>query len=130
MLSAGAVAGPALIVSWVLTAVLISFLALNYAETGSMLPGDWSGLDGSRWADQPLYSALESTGVALLGAFGVFLLVDAAISPAGTGRIYMGDTARTLYGMALHGSMPPASVSEPGCRGWAWSPAWSPGVRS
>ncbi|GAA4843094.1 APC family permease [Saccharopolyspora rosea] len=81
--------------------------ALDWGSLG-IAPGDWSGLEGSRWADQPLYSALESTGIALLGAFGVFLLVDAAISPAGTGWIYLGDTARTLYGMALHGSMPRA----------------------
>ncbi|MER7082393.1 amino acid/polyamine/organocation transporter, APC superfamily (TC 2.A.3) [Saccharopolyspora kobensis] len=81
--------------------------ALDWGSTG-VAPGDWSGLEGSRWADQPLYSALESTGIALLGAFGVFLLIDAAISPAGTGWIYLGDTARTLYGMALHGSMPKA----------------------
>ncbi|MDA3630884.1 amino acid permease [Saccharopolyspora sp. WRP15-2] len=38
VLSAGAIAGPAVIVAWVITAILISVLALNYAETGSMIP--------------------------------------------------------------------------------------------
>ncbi|WP_245645256.1 APC family permease [Pseudonocardia acaciae] len=79
--------------------------ALNWGAAG-VRPGDWAGLETSGWAHQPLYSALESSGVALLGAFGVFLLVDAVISPAGTGWIYMGDTARTVYGMAVHGGLP------------------------
>ncbi|WP_020497994.1 APC family permease [Sciscionella marina] len=79
--------------------------ALDWPDMG-LRSGDWAGLKGGHWADQPLYSALNASGIALLGAFGAFLLVDAAISPAGTGWVYMGDTARTLYGMAVHGSVP------------------------
>ncbi|MFC7343851.1 APC family permease [Saccharopolyspora griseoalba] len=79
--------------------------ALDWVAAG-VSPGNWSALEGSAWANQPLYAALESSGAALLGAFGVFLLIDAVISPAGTGWIYLGDTARTFYGMALHGSLP------------------------
>lgn len=93
----------------------VIFVLLQVAFIGAIdwqsmgLPqGDWAGLKGGAWADQPLYAALRSSGIALLGAFGVFLLVDAAVSPAGTGWAYMGDTARTLYGMAVHGSAPRA----------------------
>jgi amino acid transporter len=79
--------------------------ALDWASLG-LTPGDWAGLRGSNWANQPLYSALESSGLALLGAFGVLLLIDAAVSPAGTGWIYMGQTSRTIYGMAMQGDLP------------------------
>ena len=37
-LSAGAVAGPAALLSWLIAAVLVIFIALNYAETAAMIP--------------------------------------------------------------------------------------------
>jgi len=96
-------------------AAAVVYLLLQIAFTGALdwqsagvEPGDWGALTGSNWADQPLYSALESSGIALLGAFGVLLLIDAAVSPAGTGWIYMGESSRTLYGMGMTGDLPRA----------------------
>jgi amino acid transporter len=79
--------------------------AVNWASLG-LRPGEWSGLETSVWASQPLYSALTASGNALLGAFGSVLLIDALISPTGSGWIYMGDGARAAYGMAAQGSLP------------------------
>lgn len=103
-----ATVGSVVICAVIFVLLQVAFIgALNWSDMG-LRPGDWSGLEGGGWADQPLYSALRSSGIALLGAFGSFLLVDAAVSPAGTGWVYMGDTARTMYGMAVHRSVPKA----------------------
>lgn len=79
--------------------------ALDWQSAG-VAPGNWAALQGSDWGDQPLYSAFTSAGLAGLGAFGVLLLIDAAISPAGTGWIYMGEGSRIFYGMAMQDDMP------------------------
>lgn len=94
------------IVAAIYTGLQIAFIgAINWSDAG-LSPGDWSGLSGSDWADQPLYDALNSSGIALFGAFGVLLLIDAAVSPAGTGWIFVGGTARNLYGIATQGDLP------------------------
>ncbi|MFI9386736.1 APC family permease [Kutzneria sp. NPDC052558] len=101
----------ATVFSVVLTAVIYLLLqvafvgAINWSSMG-LRPGDWSALEGSNWASQPLYSALQASGNALLGAFGSVLLVDALVSPTGAGWIYLGDGARAAYGMAAQGSLP------------------------
>ncbi|ABG05713.1 amino acid permease-associated region [Rubrobacter xylanophilus DSM 9941] len=91
----------------------LAFLGALDWDAAGVNPGDWAALNDSEWASQPLYYALESNGgVLVLGAasilsiFAVVLLVDAAISPAGTGWIYMGSSARVLYGMAMHDDLP------------------------
>lgn len=94
------------IVAAIYTALQIAFIgAIKWSKAG-LSPGDWGGLAGSDWADQPLYDALNSSGIALFGAFGALLLIDAAVSPAGTGWIFTGGTARNLYGIALQGDLP------------------------
>ena len=57
-------------------------------------------------ASGPFYGVLVSSGVAILAAFAVILLIDAVVSPSGTGWIYIGTTARTIYGMAADGHLP------------------------
>ena len=104
---------PAATVSSVLVAAVIYILlqigflgAINWGDAG-LNPGDWAGLAGSSWGDQPLYAALTAAGLGALGLFfGSVLLVDAAVSPAGTGWIYMGASTRVLYGMAMHDDLP------------------------
>jgi amino acid transporter len=84
----------------------IAFIgAVNWHSMG-LSPGSWSALETGKWASQPLYSALQTSGIALLGAFGSLLLVDAIVSPTGAGWIYMGDGARGIYGMAMQASLP------------------------
>lgn len=84
----------------------IAFLgAIDWGAAG-VDPGDWAGLSGSDWGEGPLYAALNASGLALLQYFGIVLLIDSAISPAGTGWIYMGASTRVFYGMAMHDDLP------------------------
>ena len=84
----------------------LAFLGALDWQSAGVEPGNWGALQGSDWGDQPLYSAFTSAGLAGLGAFGVLLLIDAAVSPAGTGWIYMGEGSRIFYGMAMQDDMP------------------------
>ncbi len=81
--------------------------ALNFGKAGIPV-GDWTKLTASGWATAPLYSALNATGIGLLGAFATLLLIDAAISPSGTGWIYLGTGTRAIYGMSVHRYFPRA----------------------
>ncbi|MGH9072382.1 MAG: APC family permease, partial [Acidimicrobiales bacterium] len=45
---------------------------------------------------------------ALLGGFATVLLVDAFISPGATGYVYLGTSARTVYGLTMNGYFPDA----------------------
>lgn len=65
--------------------------------------GDWAGLINSKWASAPLFEALAVSGFA---AFGTVLLIDAAISPAATGWVWVGISARTAYATSVNGSVP------------------------
>lgn len=79
--------------------------ALDFGKAG-IAPGAWDKLAGSGWASGPLYSALNASGIGLLGAFASLLLVDAAVSPSGTGWIYLGAGTRSIYGMSVHRWLP------------------------
>ena len=79
--------------------------AIDFGKAG-VAPGAWAALKGSSWASGPLYSALNATGIGLLGAFATLLLIDAAISPSGTGWIYLGAGTRSVYGMSVHRYFP------------------------
>ncbi len=96
----------------VLVAMVI-YIALQVAFTGALdfakagiHAGDWSKLASSHWASSPLYSALRASNIALLGAFATVLLIDAAISPAATGWVYLGTSTRAFYGMSVDGYFP------------------------
>ncbi len=75
---------------------------------GPIAAGNWAALKSTTWASGPFYNALKSSGLALLGAFAVFLLIDAWISPSGTGWVYMGTGTRTFYGLGADGYLPKA----------------------
>ena len=68
--------------------------------------GNWTALSMSTWASHPFYSELVATGVPLLVAFSVILLIDAAFSPLGTLAAYVGTSARNMYGMSRVGYIP------------------------
>jgi amino acid transporter len=76
--------------------------AINWTAAG-VPPGDWSALSTSSYGLAPFYNALSYTPIAFLGAFASLLLVDAWISPAGTGWIYLGTSSRTFYGLSADG---------------------------
>ncbi|MFF0190845.1 APC family permease [Streptomyces sp. NPDC005244] len=103
-----ATVGSVLVTAVLYVLLQISFIGAIDWESMGLTPGHWSQMTSGAWAGQPLFEALDSSGIALLGAFGSVLLVDAVISPAGSGWLYMGDGARGLYGMAVQRSLPKA----------------------
>ncbi len=72
----------------------------------SLAPGNWQGLGYSPLSSGPFYQLLKVTGISILVGWAVILLIDAVISPSGTGWIYTGTTTRVLYGMAADGVLP------------------------
>ncbi|QGA54127.1 amino acid permease [Sulfolobus sp. E5-1-F] len=101
----------AIILSIVIAILIYTFLqiafigAINWVSAG-ITPGNWSALLSSKWANSPFYSELEAEGLALAGAWGYVLLIDAIISPSGTGLVYTGTSARTLYGLSAEEYFP------------------------
>jgi len=84
----------------------VAFLgAINWDNAG-VHPGDWAALAASPWAEGPLAAALKASGYAFLGAFVSMLLLDAILSPAAAGYIYLGSGARVGYGLAVNKFFP------------------------
>ena len=79
--------------------------AINWSAAGVAV-GDWSALASSSWAAHPFASEAMATGIPILVGLAVLLLVDAAVSPAGTLAVYLGTSGRNLYGMARVGYIP------------------------
>ncbi|PSN83405.1 amino acid transporter [Candidatus Marsarchaeota G1 archaeon OSP_B] len=73
--------------------------ALNWSNL-KLTPGDWGNLSNSSWAASPFYHALISYANPVLSAFAIVILIDAAVSPAATLGVYVGTTARSLYGFS------------------------------
>ncbi len=98
--------GSILIPTIIYTLLQVAFIgALKWADMG-LAPGAWDQLVTGGWADGPLFHALESANIAFMGAFGMLLLIDAAVSPLATGWVYLGTGARTGYGLSIHRSIP------------------------
>ncbi|MBK3564507.1 APC family permease [Streptomyces sp. MBT62] len=88
------------------TLLQVAFIgAINWHDAG-VRPGDWAALNTSAWASGPFFHALDAVGIAGFTAFGNLLLVDAVLSPAGAGWIYLGNSARVSRALALHGAVP------------------------
>ena len=88
---------------FVSTLLQLSFIgAINWGAAGVPV-GDWHALAATTWASAPFYNALSDAPIAFLGAFASLLLVDAWISPSGTGWIYLGTSGRTFYGLSADG---------------------------
>lgn len=88
------------------TLLQIGFIgALNWSAIG-IPAGAWAKLGTSIWSNGPFYDALKASGVSLLVAFASVILLDAYISPSGTGWIYMGTGTRTFYGLSADGYFP------------------------
>ncbi len=78
----------------------------NLAEPGVTGSAVWAGLTSSKWASGPFLSALDAAGISALVAWGYFVIVDAWVSPSGTGWVYLGTSTRVLYGMSTDGYYP------------------------
>ncbi|MHB8342590.1 MAG: APC family permease, partial [Mycobacteriales bacterium] len=96
---------------------IVIYTLLQVAFTGGIVwshlglkAGDFAGLGNVNTATtSPFYALMKASGVGFLGGFAALLLVDAAISPAGTGYVYLGTGGRTIYGMGIAGYLPGAS---------------------
>lgn len=98
---------------------IVLYTLLQVAFTGGIVwhafgihVNNYAGLAGVTAATtSPFYALLKASGVGFLGAFAVLLLVDAVISPMGTGYIYLGTGGRTIYGMGTAGYLPKSTTS-------------------
>lgn len=81
--------------------------ALNWTKAGVKI-GSWSLLTGggSHIAAAPIYNEMHAAGIGLLAAFASLLVIDAVVSPAGTGWVYLGTSSRTVYGMSVQRFLP------------------------
>lgn len=102
----------ALLISLILYTLLqVAFIgAINWKGIG-VKPGDWEALQNSILSSGPFYQIFRTANVygltaALFSSFSLLLLIDAAISPAGTTLVGMGSGTRVLYGLASNGYFP------------------------
>ncbi|WP_238375050.1 APC family permease [Vulcanisaeta thermophila] len=79
--------------------------AIDWGKIG-LKPGDWADLTSTALSSGPFYEIMKVSGIPILMAFAIILLIDAIVSPSGTGWIYIGTTTRTFYGMAADGHLP------------------------
>jgi len=86
--------------------------AINWGANG-LAPGDWAGLSSvtTTLYSAPFYTVMQQASVALLGGFATILLIDAIISPSGTGWVFLGEATRAVYGVGADGFFPRGLLS-------------------
>ena len=107
----------ALLISLVLYTLLqVAFIgAINWSKLGIKV-GDWGELQNSVLSSGPFYEIFRVATVqgliaVLFSSFSILLLIDAAVSPAGTTLVGMGSATRVLYGLASNGYFPQVFLS-------------------
>ncbi len=100
-----------------LIAVIALYTILEITFIGSVrwslvgiIPGSWSALTSTQYYSSPFYYAMQSSGIPLLGAFAVFLLIDAWVSPFGTGLVYYGNSLRDIFGLGGDSFLPKSTL--------------------
>lgn len=118
-----AIIGSLAISTVVYTLLQVAFIgALNwsYLEVNNKLvvPGNWTALKIANvstlevpLATGPYFIILKTAAVAgpalaVLSVWSIILLIDAVVSPSGTGLIYLGGAGRSLYAFASNGYLP------------------------
>ncbi|MCL4333881.1 MAG: APC family permease [Candidatus Thermoplasmatota archaeon] len=101
-----------------LITVIILYTFLEMAFVGSVrwslvsvLPGNWTSLVGTAYYSTPFYFAMKTSAIPLLGAFAVLLLIDAWVSPFGTGLVYFGNAARDIFGLGADNFLPKGTLN-------------------
>jgi len=100
--------GAAVVLYVLLQVVFIG--ALNWGANG-LAPGDWSALPTTTVWAKPFYEVMKQAGPAFLGGFASILLVDAVVSPSGTGWVFLGEATRAVYGVGADGFFPRGLLS-------------------
>ncbi|TRM89497.1 amino acid permease, partial [Sulfolobus sp. A20-N-G8] len=99
----------AIVLSLLIAIAIYTFLQISFIGaidwSGiNVTPGNWTALLSSPLANGPFYYELNDAGralgLSLLTYWSYVLLIDAVISPSGTGLVYIGTTTRTFYGIA------------------------------
>jgi amino acid transporter len=84
------------------------YMALQICFIGALNPRNvlhgWASPFGNAGAFGPYYTLATSVG---LGWLGVVLIIDALISPGGTGLVYLATTSRLSYSLARVRFLPP-----------------------
>jgi amino acid transporter len=84
------------------------YMALQICFIGALNPHNvlhgWGSPFGNAGAFGPYYTLATSVG---LGWLGVVLIIDALISPGGTGLVYLATTSRLSYSLARVRFLPP-----------------------
>lgn len=84
------------------------YMALQVCFIGALNPHNvvhgWANPFGGAGAFGPYYTLATSVG---LGWLGVVLIIDAVISPGGTGLVYLATTSRLSYSLARVRFLPP-----------------------
>ncbi|MBV9336519.1 MAG: APC family permease, partial [Solirubrobacterales bacterium] len=97
----------AVIISMIIGVII--YLLLEVAFIGAINPKDvlhsWNNPIPGQGAFGPYASLATAAGV---GWLATILYIDAVISPAGTGLVYSGTSARTTYALSRVGYVPPA----------------------
>ncbi len=69
-------------------------------------PGSWSSLSSTVLSNGPFFEIFKLSGIGILIAFTVVLIIDAIVSPSGCSIITTGVASRTFYGLAADGHLP------------------------
>ena len=84
------------------------YMALQVCFIGALNPANvahgWANPFGSAGTFGPYYTLATSVG---LGWLGTILIIDALISPGGTGLVYLATTSRLSYSLARARFLPP-----------------------
>ncbi|MDP8023491.1 MAG: APC family permease [Nitrososphaeria archaeon] len=80
-------------------------LGVDWKALG-ILPGSWSSLSSTVLSKGPFFEIFKLSGIGILVAFTVVLIIDAIVSPSGCSIITTGVASRTFYGLAADGHLP------------------------
>ncbi len=88
------------------------YILLQLCFTGALNPANiahgWSNPFGNAGTFGPYYTLATSVG---LGWLGTILIIDAVVSPAGTGLVYVSAASRLSYSLAKTRFVPPVFAS-------------------
>ncbi|MGP6220394.1 APC family permease [Caldiplasma sukawensis] len=97
-----------IIAVFVYTILQVAYIGSIRQSVSGLVPFSWTALSSnlSNYSASPIYTVFTHTSIAFFGAWATILLIDAVISPSGTGWIYLGTSTRVIYGLSTDGYYP------------------------